>query len=59
MKSYSFKVLDNDHSWKRNRKVFYHNTKVINGVFNSCITDLTQTKLIKAKTLTKVTVLYL
>ena len=33
-------------------------TKVINGVFISCITDWTQTKLIKAKTWTKVTVPY-
>ena len=35
---------------KKKWKVFYNNTKVINRVFISCITDWTQTKLIKAKT---------
>ena len=49
LESYSFKVLDNNHSWKRNEKVFYINAKMINRVFSSCITDWTQTKLIKAK----------
>ena len=46
---YSFNILGNDHCWKRNEKVFYNNTKTINRVFISCITDWTQTKLIKAK----------
>ena len=49
-KYYCFKVLDNDHSSKTNGKVFYHNffyhnTKVINGVFISCATvQLTEYK---------------
>ena len=50
IENYSFKVLDSNHSWKKNEKVFSNNTKVINRVFIRFITDWTQTKLIKAKT---------
>ena len=44
-----FKTLDSYHSWKRNGLVFHDNTKVINRVFISCITEdqLCQTNLTK------------
>ena len=38
---------------EKEMEVFYHNTKVINGAFISCVTGWTQTKLKKSKNIDK------